>query len=113
MDFFHVTKYPPSIAFLLLNLGVILLLLSLFARVGEKAKKWGRPLLVFGQSSLFFYLLHLYLYGIIGLFFAPQGTGILWMYVFWAVGLILLYPLCLKYGRFKRKKSPESIWRFF
>jgi uncharacterized membrane protein len=113
MDFLHVTKYPPSIAFLLLTLGIVMLFLFLFSRLEEDIKSWGKPLLVFGRSALFFYLIHLYVFGIAGLFFIPQGTGIPLMYVLWLDGLFLLYPLCLWYGKFKRQKAPESAWRFF
>jgi uncharacterized membrane protein len=113
MDFLHVTKYPPSIAFLLLTLGIVLVCLFLISRSDKGLKSWGNPLLVFGRSALVFYIFHLYVFGIIGLLFAPQGTGIPLMYVFWLGGLMLLYPLCLWYGRFKSRKTQESLWRFF
>jgi uncharacterized membrane protein len=113
MDLLHVTKYPPSIAFLLLTFGIVLICLFLLSLFEEGLERWGKPLLVFGRSALFFYLCHLYVFAIIGLFFAPQGTGLPLMYVFWILGLVFLYPLCLKYGNFKQKKSPESVWRFF
>ena len=113
MDLLHVTKYPPSLAFLFLTLGIVLVCLFLLSRSDKALKSWGNPLLVFGRSALVFYILHLYLFGIVGLFFAPQGSGIPLMYIFWLLGLVLLYPLCLWYGKFKSRKAQESLWRFF
>jgi uncharacterized membrane protein len=113
MDLLHVTKYPPSISFLLLTLGIVLVCLFLLSRADDGLKRWGKPLLVFGKSALVFYILHLYLFGIIGLFFAPNGTGIPLMYISWVIGLALLYPVCLWYGKFKSRKAQESLWRFF
>jgi len=58
MSFFNITKYPPSLMFLLLTLSLGLLLLALFERFQDK------QLLVwiglFGAAPMFFYLLHLY-----------------------------------------------------
>jgi uncharacterized membrane protein len=113
MDLLHVTKYPPSLAFLFLTLGIVLVCLFLLSLPGKALKSWGKPLLVFGRSALVFYICHLYLFGIIGLFFAPRGTGIPLMYVFLVGGLLILYPICLWYGKFKRTKSQDSLWRFF
>jgi uncharacterized membrane protein len=113
MDFLHVTKYPPSLAFLFLTFGIVLVCLFLFSLSEKSLKGWGKLFVVFGRSALVFYILHLYLFGIIGLFFAPTGTGIPIMYIFWLGGLIILYPLCLWYGRFKSQKPLESLWRFF
>jgi uncharacterized membrane protein len=114
MDFLNVTKYPPSLAFILLTLGMDLLFLYLFSRVGAGIKQWGKPLLVFGQAPLFFYLMHLYLFGIASHILAPaNGTSLPIMYLYWAGGLVVLYPLCVWYGKFKSSKPAESIWRFF
>ena len=72
-----------------------------------------RALGAFGASPLFFYIAHLYLYGLIGLVLAPSGTSIPRMYPFWLLGLAILYPLCRLYGRFKRSRGPNSLWRLF
>jgi uncharacterized membrane protein len=114
MALLNVTKYPPSIAFTLLTLGLCLLFLFLFSRIGKGMKILGKPLLVFGRAALFFYLAHLYILAIFGLLFFSKGSsGLLLMYVFWFIGLAILYPLCLWYGKFKKKKAADSIWRMF
>lgn len=110
IDFLNVTKYPPSLTFVLLTLGLDLLLLALFSRAGHA---WLRPLTVFGQTALFFYVAHLYLYAATGRLLAAGGTSLPGMVPFWIAGLVLLYPLCERYGRFKRAKAPDSLWRLF
>ena len=109
--FFNLTKYPPSLVFILLFMGLNCLLLHVFKRWEKALEKWARPLLIFGQTALFFYIVHLYFFAFIGIAF-PQGTGYGLLYVIWLFGLAALYPLCYLYGRFKRKKPPGSIWRF-
>ncbi len=106
LPFLNVVKYPPSIAFLLLTLGTNLLLLALFTRLPESAL---RPFIIFGRVPLFFYLAHLYLYGLMG---RVIHTGIPGMVPYWLLGLGLLWPLCWAYGRFKNGRSPNSLWRF-
>ncbi|MCP1625035.1 DUF1624 domain-containing protein [Pseudomonas nitroreducens] len=58
MSFLNITKYPPSLLFLALTLGIGLLLLVFFERRGQGAL--ARWLAVFGAAPMFFYLLHLY-----------------------------------------------------
>ena len=114
ITFLNVTKYPPSLAYILLTLGVDLLVLALFARMETTLRHWAKPLFVFGQTALFFYLVHLYLYAVMGLTFAPAGgTSLGWMYAYWAGGLVLLYLLCVWYRTFKQSTAPNSVWRFF
>jgi hypothetical protein len=108
-----VVKYPPSIVFIALTLGVDLLLLALLARAGDSLARWGQPLPALGRSPLFFYVAHLYLYGLMGLALGPRGTSIPRMYLFWLLGLAILLPLCWLYGRFKQRRAPESLWRLF
>lgn len=112
MAFLNVTKYPPSLTFVMMTMGVVLFLLYSFTKIEASTKRWGRPLAVFGKAALFFYIAHLYLYALIGLVF-PQGASIAVMYTLWITSLLLLLPLCKWYGDFKRKTGPNSVWRFF
>jgi len=108
----NVVKYPPSITFLLLTLGVDLLLLGLFARISGVAKVALRLPAVYGRVPLFFYIAHLYLYGYLGQWLDPNGIGIPKMYLYWLLGLAILFPLCWWYGKFKRSRHSDSWWRF-
>jgi len=112
IGFLNLTKYPPSLTFTLLMLGLNLLLLSGFERFGPNLRVWGKPLMTFGTSPLFFYVLHMYVFAGLSFLF-PSGAGFLTLYVFWVLVLLMLFPLCRWYGGFKRKTSPDSVWRFF
>jgi uncharacterized membrane protein len=113
IDFLNVVKYPPSITFTLLTMGVNLIIVGLFARAGRDRQRFLRPLAVFGQVPLFFYLTHLFLYAGLGLWLTPRGTSIPKMYPYWLLGLLILYPPCLWYGRLKHRRPANSILRFF
>jgi uncharacterized membrane protein len=113
IDFLNVVKYPPSITFNLLTMGVNLLIMGLFARASGKLQQFFQPLVVFGQAPLFFYLTHLLLYAGLGLWLTPEGTGIPKMYLYWLLGLLILYPLCLWYRQLKHRQPANSTLRFF
>jgi uncharacterized membrane protein len=106
----NVTKYPPSLTFLLLTLGVNFILLALFEHTGAGASRWTAPVRVFGAAPLFFFITHLFLYGFIGKWYL-QGTTFSTMYFWWFVGLIVLYLPCRWYGEFKQRRPPNSLWR--
>lgn len=112
IDFLNPVKYPPSMAFTLMTTGVNLILLWGFSRAGEFMQRILRPLTVFGRTPLFFYLLHLFLYAGIGYVLAPAGTSIGMLYPFWLFGLLILFPLCLAYGRWKGWQPANSLVRF-
>ncbi len=100
MSFFNVTKYPPSLLFLALMLGIGLLLLRAFERVGHR--RWIAVLAVFGAAPMFFYLLHLYVLKLlyiacVALFGLNHGDyfGFDSVQTIWLVALVLplaLYP---------------------
>ncbi|QRO00746.1 DUF1624 domain-containing protein [Archangium violaceum] len=58
LSFLNLTKYPPSLDFLLLTLGMGALLLATLERLPSRLLAL---LTTFGAAPLFFYLLHLYL----------------------------------------------------
>jgi len=62
---------------------------------------------------LFFYLIHLFLYAGLGLWLTLNGTDVPTMYLYWLLGLLILYPLCLWYGQLKHRQPAHSILRFF
>jgi len=107
IDFLNVTKYPPSLTFLAITLGVNLLLLGALQYLPSS---WRRVLDVYGRSPMFFYLAHIWLFMLIGLPFR-NGTGYGVLYVVWVIGMVPLYFACKRYTAFKLGKPAESYWR--
>ncbi|MGH1337956.1 MAG: DUF1624 domain-containing protein [Aureispira sp.] len=108
IDFFTVVKYPPSLAFALITCGINLVLFALFSRFTGRPSL--RPIKVFGQTAMFFYIAHLYLYALMGAAFR-SGCSIGVMYLCWLVGLVLLYFVCERFLAFKKTKPNNSLWR--
>jgi uncharacterized membrane protein len=112
IDFLNVVKYPPALTFTLLTMGVNLLILGALSKVGARVQLLSKPLVIFGKVPLFFYILHLFLYAGLGLLLTPDGTSIPAMVPYWLFGLLILYPLCLWYGRFKGRQGANSVFKF-
>ncbi|WP_324699907.1 DUF1624 domain-containing protein [Novosphingobium sp. RL4] len=116
MSFMALTKYPPSLFYLLFNCGLGLVLLAGFEKIdGGRLSQW---LSVMGGAPMFFYLLHLYvlkaLYVIaFAIWGATQGKyfgvdSLAWVWV-WYVGLIV--PLYFPTRWFSNlKKRRRDIW---
>ncbi len=115
VQWLFVNKYPPSLTFALLELGLMAVILAGFFRYQRTmkgpARTWN-PLLVFGQTAFFFYLIHMPVLMIAAFalgMFMNQGLGAAYPA---ALGvLILLYPLCLWFRRFKARR-PGSWVRY-
>ena len=107
----HVSKYPPSASFIMLELGLMAVILALMIKVEQKIGV--RPngvLLVFGQTSMMFYLVHrIFLTGTATYGGLSDFTNLTNTYIITGVLLLLLYPFCLWYRSFKGK-HPDSIW---
>jgi uncharacterized membrane protein len=110
IGFLNITKYPPSLTFLLFTLGANFVLLSGLELIGAAESRWLAPLRVYGSVPLFFFVTHLWLYAAMGRFF-PAGTTIPRMYPFWLLGLVLLYVPCRWYGELKRRWPSSSLLR--
>ena len=72
ISFLRTTKYPPSLAFLLMTLGPALLLLAYFDRRGLPD---GHPLVVIGRVPFFFYVAHFWLLHLLASFMAWTRYG--------------------------------------
>ncbi len=121
LSFLNVTKYPPSLLYLLVTLGPAILFLAIsenyFGTAAQRVK-------ILGRVPMFYYLLHLYLIHLLALVAAmltgydasdmvfdtwvtnsPNLAGYgfsLWVvYVVWIGVVVILYPLCKWYDRYK------------
>lgn len=108
ISFFTLVKYPPSLAFALITCGINLVLLFVFYHLA--GSKLVHPIKVFGQTAMFFYIAHLYLYAFMGAAFR-SGCAIEIMYICWAIGLMPLYFICQRFLTFKKGKPNDSLWR--
>jgi uncharacterized membrane protein len=126
LSFLNVTKYPPSLLYLLVTLGGAALALPAL----EWAKGWiGSALTVFGRTPLFFYVLHLYVGVAAALAFtlargyslqeiadwpkaggppADFGAGLAGAYIAWILIILALYPLCQWFAGVKRRR--RDLW---
>ena len=121
LSFLNVSKYPPSLSFTLVTLGLMFLLLGFADRFNSSVQ---RILIVYGKVPLFYYVLHFLLIHIITLFmllfqgfnlhemeFASgtfgrplnKETGVpLWMiFIIWFIIVAILYLPCKWYWKYK------------
>lgn len=120
MSVFNVTKYPPSLLFLLLTLGIGLLLLRLYEQ--PRVARALAPLADIGAAPMFFYLLHLYVLKLLyvlaearwghthGAYFAVDHVASLW--VITAVLALALYWPTRAFARFKARRRDLAWLRY-
>jgi uncharacterized membrane protein len=98
VQWLHVSKYPPSLAYWGLELGLAALLLAMaFA-----ARLSFAPLVLLGQTALFYYLLHAHLLKLASLALGMhKKAGLLATYLAAVAVVLLLLPVCSWYRRYK------------
>jgi uncharacterized membrane protein len=105
LQWLHVSKYPPSLAFSALELGLMGLLLAACLGLEARLRRPPRarnPVLVLGQTALFFYLLHLPLLAAAAMALGRfRAGGLFETFLAAGLALALLYPACLWYRRYK------------
>lgn len=128
MSFVNTTKYPVSLLYTFMTVGPVLIILSWMENVNLSRLK---PIQVFGRVPLFYYILHFYLIHTTALLaymithntsFAeinfhfqasfggiPFGVGypLAVVYLVWISVVIVLYPLCVRYNKYK---STHTHW---
>jgi hypothetical protein len=99
----HVSKYPPSLSYVALELGLMAIILAALAAIEPIiGVRENGVLLVFGQTAMFYYLVHRLAFEIPATYFGLRGIGgLVHTYVAAAVMLIVLYPLCRWYRGYK------------
>jgi uncharacterized membrane protein len=103
LQWLHVSKYPPSVTYDALELGLMALILSSMFRLA--ATRTPRPnslLMVLGQTPMFFYLLHFpLLVQSARLFGIEKKYSIGAAYLGAAAVIAVLYPVCRWYRGYK------------
>jgi len=121
MSFLSLTKYPPSLLFLLATLGAGAVLLALFEAAGDR--RITAAIAIFGAAPMFFYVFHLYvlkagylvayaLYGPNqGEYLSVPSLGALWLLAI-ALAVPLYFPT-RGFARWKRRRRDLAWLRYF
>ena len=131
LSFINTTKYPPSLLFDLLFLGIMFLVLFF----SEKVKNWfTEAISVYGKVPLFYFVIHLFLIHslmLIMLFIqgfsfrefqfgvfkngrpaAGSGVELPVIYLIWFCVILSLYPVCKWYGNYKAAHKERVLLRY-
>jgi uncharacterized membrane protein len=130
LSFIKVNKYPPSLLYMSLTIGVALLALSFLENMQNKFTAIMR---IYGRTAFFYYILHFYVVHLLAtivffakghsmqdaiasaqnlpfLFIIPgEGFGLPVVYLVWLFAVVLLYPLCKRYDSYKTSHK-EKWW---
>ena len=116
IDWLYVSKYPPSVAFLLWGLGgmCIFMVIGLLLQQRPGLNVVTNAIHDIGRTPLFFYIAHLWLYRLRlpGVTERPFYLEMYQTFLLWVAGLVVLSWLCKKYYRVKRD-HPGSMLRYF
>ncbi|MDP9041569.1 MAG: heparan-alpha-glucosaminide N-acetyltransferase domain-containing protein [Bacteroidota bacterium] len=130
LSFLNISKYPPSLDYLLITEGFAFIFLA----VTEHVENWlTKVISVYGRVPMFYYLCHIYLIHVTATV-AAALTGFRWtdmtsfdtwissmpnlrgygfslgvVYLIWICILVILYPFCKMYDRYKLKHK-EKWW---
>jgi uncharacterized membrane protein len=129
MSILKVTKSPASLLYLLVTLGGTFLFLANSEKLKGKIVDF---FCIFGRVPFFYYIIHLYLVHLLAMI-ASQLTGFGWqamilpkfvtsvealkgygynlitVYIVWVAVILLLYPICKKFDRYKQTHK-EKWW---
>jgi uncharacterized membrane protein len=129
LSFLNTTKYPPSLLYILMTIGPALIFLAFAETMSGKLAK---SIIHIGRVPMFYYILHIYLIHLFAML-AAQLSGYSWSdmilqrrtwvdpqlkgygfslgvtYLVWIGIVLLLYPLCKWYDRYKTAHK-EKWW---
>ena len=121
LSFMNITKYPPSLLFCLVTLGIMFLI---FAFTGQSKGRIADMVSVYGKTPLFYFILHFYIiHGLLiivlllqgfhwadfnftsGIFGRPKegrsGLSLGLVYLIWIAVVMVLYKPCAMFGKYK------------
>jgi uncharacterized membrane protein len=129
LSFINVSKYPPSLLYVLVTLGPAILFLS---QAEKLHAYWAQKVIILGRVPMFYYLLHIYLIHLVAIPAAiisgyhfhdmifetwvtdspslkGYGFSLGVVYLVWIGVVMALFPLCIWYERYRRENR-EQWW---
>jgi uncharacterized membrane protein len=130
LSILNVTKYPPSLLYVLITIGPALIFLALSEKPLTRVSK---IITVYGRVPFFYYVLHIYLIHLFAtaaaffsgyrlsdmilsdsIFRTPAlkgyGFSLSITYLVWVALVVLLYPFCKWYDQYKRTNLSSKAW---
>jgi len=129
LSFLNTNKYPPSLMYLTMTLGPGILFLGLMENVQNRFTK---VMNIYGRVPMFYYILHFYIihtFVVITFFvqgfgkddivprgapflFKPDGLGfgLPGVWAIWILVVVILYPVCKRYDRYKSANVQTKPW---
>ena len=130
LSFINVNKYPPSLAYMSVMIGIAMLGLAFLENLQNRITNLFRT---FGRTAFFYYIMHFYVAHLFAmilffynghsmddarkamqklpfLFLIPgEGVGLGGVYLLWILLIVGLYPLCKWYDGYKSAHK-EKWW---
>jgi uncharacterized membrane protein len=130
LSLINVTKYPPSLLYLLITLGPAMIFLG---EIERPLNAFIKKISVFGRVPFFYYVAHLYLIHFAAMIAAiisgynwsdmilsnrvnrvlalkGYGFNLFTVYLVWIALVIFLYPFCKWFDSYKRTHQPNKRW---
>lgn len=127
ISFFNPAKYPPSLTYLLMTLGVAFIFLANTEKLKSRLADFFK---VFGRVPFFYYIIHIYLIHALALLYSElsgfgwekmilknwvtedpllkgYGLNLGYVYLVWIAIILLLYPVCKKFDLYKRNNKDK------
>jgi uncharacterized membrane protein len=129
LSFLNITKYPPSLDYLLVTEGFAFIFLALTENISNRLAK---IISVYGRVPMFYYIIHIWLIHLFAMVLVVMqghpwtdmtgftrwvdgmanlegyGLSLGAVYLIWIALIAILYPLCKRYDRYK--SSHKDKW---
>lgn len=109
MAFLRTTKYPVSLLYALMTLGPAILILGLIEPVRNAFTGF---FVTIGSVPMFYYLLHLPAFVILGFIVGFNKYDLIVIYLFYAGVVLVLYLLCVWYAKYKFSHREKKWLRY-
>ena len=131
LSFINTTKYPPSLLFTLLFLGLTVIIIFFAEKFNNR---FTEILSIYGRVPLFYFVIHLFIiHSLMFIMLYIQGFGsedflfgafnngrpktgcgveLAAIYLIWLAVVVILYPVCKWYGNYKSEHRENKLLKY-